>query len=174
MIGISVKHGKFLYHLINFTRPAQVVELGTGAGISTTYLSAAAYPAPLITVEGDPHRIAFARSQHPGGIPGNVTYQNIDFDDFIRDPGKIRKPFIAFIDGNHRLEPSLRYFKYFLSEADENSVLVFDDIRWSSQMQEAWEKIKAHPKVKISIDIFFMGIVFFKNGIAKQHFTIKF
>jgi hypothetical protein len=39
---------------------------------------------------------------------------------------------------------------------------------------EAWEMIKADPRVNITIDLYFIGLVFFKKGQAKENFTILF
>ena len=50
---------------------------------------------------------------------------------------------------------------------------LFDDIHWSLEMEEAWEEIKAHPKVRLTIDSFFWGIVFFRKEQEKEHFTIR-
>jgi len=49
----------------------------------------------------------------------------------------------------------------------------FDDIHWSKEMEEAWEEIKAHPKVLITIDLFFVGLVFFRTNQPKQHFKLR-
>ena len=39
---------------------------------------------------------------------------------------------------------------------------------------EAWEEIKKHPKVTITIDTFFWGFVFFRTETKhKEHFTIR-
>ena len=40
-------------------------------------------------------------------------------------------------------------------------------------MQEAWDEIKQHPKVTVTINMYFWGIVFFRLEQAKQHFTIR-
>jgi predicted O-methyltransferase YrrM len=80
--------------------------------------------------------------------------------------------FILF-DGNHRLEPTLKYFKEALSFVNENTVFVFDDIYWSDEMKQAWEIIKNDPKVAISIDLYDIGLVFFKKGQVKQHFKLR-
>jgi hypothetical protein len=41
-------------------------------------------------------------------------------------------------------------------------------------MEEAWAAIKADNMVKVTIDMFHMGIVFFKKELTKQHFNIRF
>jgi len=52
---------------------------------------------------------------------------------------------------------------------------VFDDIHWSLEMEEAWEQIRQDPGVTLSIDLFFIGLVFFSPSFkVKQHFTIRF
>jgi hypothetical protein len=47
-----------------------------------------------------------------------------------------------------------------------------DDIYWSEGMTKAWQAIKKHPDVTLSIDIFDIGIVFFRKELSKQ--DIKF
>ena len=81
----------------------------------------------------------------------------------------------AFIDGNHRKEPTEKYFKELLAKTNNDSILVFDDIHWSSEMEEAWETIKKDAAVTCSIDLFFIGIVFFRKEFKEmQHFVIRF
>jgi hypothetical protein len=41
-------------------------------------------------------------------------------------------------------------------------------------MENAWEQIKKHPKTTVTIDLFFVGIVFIKSELSKEHFTIRF
>lgn len=79
----------------------------------------------------------------------------------------------AFIDGNHRREPTLEYFKQCLAHTHEGTVLIFDDIHWSKDMEMAWHDIKQHPSVNLTIDLFWCGIVFFRNeNKEKEHFSL--
>ena len=42
-------------------------------------------------------------------------------------------------------------------------------------MEEAWNEIKQHTSVTLTIDLFFIGIVFFRTEQkTKEHFTIRF
>jgi predicted O-methyltransferase YrrM len=80
----------------------------------------------------------------------------------------------AFIDGNHRKEPTEKYFNELLAKTNNDSILVFDDIHWSREMEAAWDTIKNSPAVTCSIDLFFIGIVFFRKEFKeKQHFKIR-
>lgn len=79
----------------------------------------------------------------------------------------------AYIDGNHRKEPTLRYFQQCLPFVHEQSVLIFDDVHWSLEMEDAWKTICADKRVRLSIDLFWCGMVFFRNeNREKEHFDL--
>ena len=91
--------------------------------------------------------------------------------DAIQQLGKLN---FVFFDGNHRKEPTLNYFKECLNFCTNESVFVFDDIHWSTEMEEAWSEIKNHPEVTVTLDLFFIGIVFFRKEQAKENFIIRY
>jgi hypothetical protein len=99
-----------------------------------------------------------------------------NFDDLL--PGIISKASsidLVYIDGNHRYKPTLDYFTTFITKAHNNTILVFDDIHWSKEMELAWSEIKNNPLVRCTIDIFFLGFVFFREEFKeKQDFVIRF
>jgi predicted O-methyltransferase YrrM len=81
---------------------------------------------------------------------------------------------MVFFDGNHRFAPTIDYFERCLAKATDNSVFMFDDIHWSRGMSRAWRKIKNDDRVTLTIDLFWLGIVFFKKDIEKQNFVIRY
>ncbi len=80
---------------------------------------------------------------------------------------------LIYIDGNHQKEATLRYFKQLLPTVHNDSVMIFDDIHWSPEMEEAWEEIREHSAVKVTIDTFQWGLVFFRREQEKEHFVIR-
>lgn len=88
---------------------------------------------------------------------------------------KINKVELAFVDGNHRKEPTLHYFRQLLENSSHSATLIFDDIHWSIEMEAAWSEIQQDPAVTLTIDLFFIGLVFVNPEFkVKQHFTIRF
>jgi hypothetical protein len=82
---------------------------------------------------------------------------------------------MAFVDGNHRKDPTLAYFNQLMERAGRPAVLIFDDIHWSEEMEEAWGAIKSDPRVYLTIDLFFIGLVFLREEFkVKQDFVIRF
>ncbi len=173
-IGVSPKYGKMLYKLVREYTPKLIIELGTGSGVSTAYLASGNENTEVITVEGSPERVAFAREMLSETGTGNIKFISAEFNVFLEDftPGK--KPFLAFIDGDHSFEPVMHYFNCFAEMADEDSIIVFDDIRWSAEMEKAWKTIADDSRVTVSIDLFFMGIVFFKTTVTPQKLIVNF
>jgi predicted O-methyltransferase YrrM len=106
----------------------------------------------------------------------NIKIVEGDFDaNLSRIINDLSSVDFAFVDGNHRKEPTVRYFEQLLLKTTDSSILVFDDIHWSKEMEEAWAYITHHPLITLSIDLFFIGIVFFRHQqLEKQHFTIRF
>lgn len=172
----SPKYGRLLFRLVHYFQPRTILELGTSLGISTAYLASAAPSAKVATMEGSPEISGLARETFSRTGLSHIELVEGNFDDTLA-PTLLRMPRLdfAFIDGNHRREPTLRYFSQCLTATHPDSVLVFDDIYWTADMENAWAEIKANPAVTLSIDLFFIGLVFFKQEFReKQHFIIRY
>lgn len=172
----SPKYARLLFRMVNYFQPSTIVELGTSLGITTSYLAAAQPSASVFTFEGAPAVAALAQQVFQQLNMANIRLTPGDFDEtllpFLQ---KNRKVDFVFIDGNHREEPVLKYFEWILPFTHARSILVFDDIHWSAGMESAWKKIISHPAVTCSIDLFFIGVVFFNPDFkVKQDFVIRF
>lgn len=171
--AIPAKQGRLLFRLVNFLQPRNIIEMGTSLGISTLYQQKACPQAECITMEGSPgtseqaganFRILKADSikrvvgNFSETLPGVI--KNLSFVDYV------------FFDGNHRKEATLEYFHQFLPLASEKCVFVFDDIRWSAGMYEAWKEIIKEPQATVTIDLFSFGMVFFNKDTAKNNYQL--
>ena len=166
---------QLIYRLAKDNNPKSIIELGTCLGITTAYLSKARPDAEVITVEGCPETAKVAHNNFRELDLDNVELQVGNFDLLLPEIiAKAEKLDFVYIDGNHRKEATLNYFNWCLPKVHEKSLLIFDDIYWSKGMKEAWEEIKNHPDVIVTIDLFWIGLVYFRKLQAKEHFNIKF
>lgn len=170
------KFGQLLFRIVKYYQPATILELGTSLGITTSYLSLAKPEAKLVTMEGSKEIAEVVKKNFSTLHLRNIEIVEGNFDDTLSSLITHHSYIdFAFIDGNHRQEPTERYFQQILSKTNNDSILVFDDIHWSREMEAAWETIKNHSSVTCSIDLFFIGIVFFRKEFKeKQHFIIRF
>ncbi len=170
----SPKQGQLLFKMVEHFKPKTIIELGTSLGITSLYLAEAHSKTKLFTLEGS-EQIAKVAGDHFKKMKLENIEQILGNFDHTYLPllKKNNQADFVFIDGNHRKEPTIRYFKQALNYTNSDSILIFDDIYWSDEMQEAWEEIKAHEKVTLSIDLFYMGIVFFKEDhLEKRHYKL--
>jgi predicted O-methyltransferase YrrM len=168
--------GQLLYRMVRYYQPQQILELGTSLGITTQYMAMAHPAASVVTIEGASGIAAVAEEKIKTAGITNIQLLQGNFDEILPVVlQKINKPGFVFIDGNHREEPTIRYFEQLAATAHNDTILVFDDIHWSQEMEQAWAHIKSHPATRCTIDLFFVGIVLFRQEFReKQDFVIRF
>lgn len=181
-IGAIAKHastplyfGKLLFRLANYFKPSTILELGTSLGISTSYLASGYPKSKVISIEGNSQLSKLAKENLNKLGLTNVTLIDGDFD--IKLPeilSKTEKLGLVFVDGNHTEQATLNYFYLLSKKADNDTLIIFDDIRWSKGMESAWRNICNDNNVSISIDLYNCGLVFFRKGLAKQHFKLRY
>jgi predicted O-methyltransferase YrrM len=172
----SKKYAKLLYRLAKWHKPAYALELGTALGISSFYQSLAfGDNTHFISLEGNRQLVEITNKnkkalglKHPEILVGNFNetlqmvldnWPNLDW---------------VFFDGNHQKEATLKYFEMCLEKASKTAIFIFDDINWSAEMQTAWEDIKQNNNVYLTVDLFFMGLVFLQKRPQKEHFVVRF
>lgn len=171
----SAKYAELLERICEYYQPEFAIEIGTSLGISAMYQASALYNGRLWTLEGNPDSAKVAKHNFE-----KLGFQNIEllegnFNETLPLlTSALPRIDYVFFDGNHSLEATLKYFELCLAKAHEYTIFVFDDIRWSDDMQLAWQKIKNHDSVRVTVDLYAMGIVFFRRGQEKEHFTIRF
>ena len=170
------KYAELLFRLVKKYQPASIIELGTSFGITTAYLATANPSVKLVTIEGAPAIHGMAVNLFKQLNLDNIQAVQGRFEDVLPQiAGGIDKVDLVYIDGNHRKDPTINYFRQFLPHVHNETIMVFDDIHWSKEMEEAWAFIKEHQQVRCTIDIFFLGFVFFRSEFSeKQQFTIRF
>ena len=170
------KFGQLLFRMVKAYQPETILELGTSLGITTSYLSLAKPDGNLTTMEGAAAIADVAKKNFHKLKLQNISLAEGNFD--LTLPAVVSglsSVDFAFIDGNHRQQPTENYFHQLLAKINNDSILIFDDIHWSKEMEAAWDTIKNHPSVRCSVDLFFIGIVFFRPEFhEKQHFAIRF
>jgi predicted O-methyltransferase YrrM len=172
--ALSPFYCQVIFKLVQQYKPTRVLELGTSLGISAMYQAMAAPSGKIVTIEGCEDVATCARNHFRQLGIKNVELLEGDFDQqlpvALRKLGSID---LLLCDGNHRYEPTLRYFHACAKHAGQNAIFIFDDIHWSPEMEHAWAEIRAHPAVTLSIDLYRMGLVFFrKENLSKSHWSL--
>lgn len=173
--AIAPKYGQLLFRLVSHFKPKVLLEMGTSLGISTLYQAKANNDTKVITIEGCPQTSQWAQISFKYLRTNNVILKTGTFNDVLP---KVFATYpsldFVYLDGHHEKEATLNYFEQLLPHLHKDSILILDDIHWSKGMHEAWEQVIAHPKVKVSIDLFQVGLVFFREEQVKEHFVLRY
>jgi len=171
--GITYKRALLLGRLINYFEVENILEIGTSLGIATSSMNFANPKSNIITLEGCSNTAYVAENSFKKFGIKNINIKTGNFKDTLPAALKNKIFDCIFFDGNHQKNPTIDYFEQCMHHIHNDSIFIFDDIYWSKGMKEAWNQIKNHPKVTVSIDTFYWGIVFFRKEQPKQHFTIR-
>lgn len=173
--SVTPVYGELLYRMVLRFQPSVIVELGTSLGISTLYLSLGAPEARIITIEGCSTTSEIARENFTKSGVSNIEMHTGRFEDILPHVLEhCEQVDFAFIDGHHEYQPTKRYVEMILGKARDETVIVIDDIHWSEGMEKAWAELCDMPAVTVSVDIYRFGILFFRKGLSKQHFKVRF
>lgn len=170
------KYSQLMHRMVQHYQPKTVLEIGTSLGITTSYLAKANNNSSVITMEGAKAIAAIAKQNFESLGVSNIQQVIGNFDDTLPSTlSSLQTIDFAFIDGNHRYEPTINYFQQILEKSNNNTIIILDDIYWSKEMEQAWNWVKEHEKVTLTIDLFAIGIVVLKKEILhKQHFRIRY
>jgi len=169
-----IKFSLFLAELITKYKYRHVLELGTSLGLNTLYMSQND-DVSIKTFEGDP-TIAKTAHQHFQKLDRkNIELIVGNIDETLTPTLKqMNEVDLAYLDANHRFEPTIRYYEQIIPHMNTKGIMIFDDIHWSKEMSQAWNTILKRGQHSLSIDLFEAGLIFLDPEIPKEHYILRF
>ncbi len=171
--GMRLHQSKLMNKIIRYFDVKTALEFGTSVGLGSVAMASKNPSLSLDTVDACPNTSAVAKKNFQKLNLDNISVYNKDFNTFIDHLDQQKTYDLIYIDGDHKKDATLAYFDRLKKHSHQQSILIFDDIYWSSDMKEAWQCITEDKDVKLSLDLYFWGIVFFKPELTKQHFRIR-
>jgi len=171
----SPKYGQLLFRMVHYFKSQHILELGTSLGITTAYLTSVSSDIECTSLEGSPEIANIAKENLRKLNLSNVEIVVGNINNTLKDVlNKTNGLDFIYFDANHRSEAVLSYFELCLAKTHTDTVMVFDDIYWSDDMENAWNTIKDHPRVSSTIDLFQFGIAFFNTDLHKKHYKMRY
>lgn len=167
------KYAELLFRIANDIQARNILELGTNLGLTTLHLAKTNKQTNVVTLEGEPELYDFAQRLFAHEHAHNIHTIKGNIDDTL--PLALQNmPIVdlVFFDANHTYDATIRYVKQCLPHAHAHSIFIFDDIHRSADMERAWNEIKALPHIRVTIDIFQMGIAFFNTDLQKENYIV--
>lgn len=160
---------RILFNMVNYYKPGKVLELGTSLGIATSYLASPSINTEVYTIEGNPASLRLAQRVWKRLGIRNITAVEGVFEEVLKDTlEEMGQVDFCFIDGHHRYEPTMDYYGTISPHLHHQSIVVIDDIYWSHEMHQAWQELSSRPEVKLAIDMFHSGVLFFNPAVKEK------
>lgn len=150
---INSKHLKLIYRIINRYKSENILEIGDFETLNGTFLSNIQSKANVFFCNLKTNEISEIKTQN------NIQSKSFDF---------------AFYNLKYNDSLTLSEFMNHLKYFHNNSIVAINNIHQSKEMEEVWRKIITQKEVTISIDLFFIGLVFFRKEQVKENFIIRF
>jgi predicted O-methyltransferase YrrM len=171
--AITNKYGRLLHNLVAYYQVEHVIETGTALGISTSWMALSNPNCKISSIEGnkklcDVSNEMFIRFS----ITNTQVYCGL-VEDVLPELAKNMKcKTLLFIDAHHTGAATMRYFAMIKSYVKDDTIVVFDDINYSAEMNDAWKNIICDERVTLSLNLYRIGVIFFNPSLSKQAFSL--
>ena len=116
------KQSALLYRIAKHYKCKHILELGTSLGITSSYLAHAGAD-ELVSFEGASEIVCKAKSNFEKQNLKNILVVEGNMDETLPAyQGNATGIDMAFIDGNHRKDPTLEYFRLLLERSNADAV----------------------------------------------------
>lgn len=167
---VSFKNAKLLYRLIDYLKIETVLELGFHEGLETYAIVSANTTCLQVATDCT---VPVATEKYFGESEAKkIEWIKTAPMDFLKNMENRKYDLVFF---HKATSPKIIFsqFEKALCFGHKDSVFIFEKIHSSKENEQLWEQIKQHPTVKVTVDTFDLGLVFFRKEQAKEHFVIR-
>lgn len=174
--AMNAKQGKLLFRLTNYFQPRQILQVGSGMGISSLYMTSYAQGLNCIALEEEPTFQPVIEWVYEKGARNPIDLRVGTYDELLpqalEELGTI--DFLFFNTADRKQEGNAVLFETCLPYVDDQTVFVCNDIQANQSMRRFWKEICVRPEVTVTIDLYSLGIVFFNKKLHKRDYTVYF
>lgn len=158
--------GRCLFKTILYQKSENILELGTSLGIATLYLRMASKVSPFISVAEGEELAAEARNNLSRMGCSDVEVVTGHLPEAVaRVLTRFSKLDLVYWGRGQSPDSIYSCFQACLEKARPGSVFIIADVHWSNEMEGLWARIRAHNRVRVSLDIFHLGFIFFDDRL---------
>lgn len=145
------KVNRLLFRLVNHFRPSALVEVGTGNGDAIRYMRSARPSMKSVSLEGVDAKETMNRLKAELDAVEKVGFLHIGPTPYYMEAFEAVFPFL-----------------------DEHSCVVVGDIHASKERESWWKQLIRDERVRISFDLYDIGLLLFEDKRFKQNYIVNF
>lgn len=145
------KVNRLLFRLVNYLRPCTLLEVGVGNGASIGYMRAARSSMQSATIKGTDCAKTLVQLADKLGEMGQVDFLHIAHTPHYREVFEAAMPYLH-----------------------GQSCVVVGNIYGSKDKKQWWKELRQDPRVRLTFDLYDVGLVFFDPKRHKQNYIVNF
>lgn len=145
------KVNKLLFRLVNFFRPASLVEVGEGNGDSIRYIREARTSMTSVSLKGEDREETLRQLKVELDKMQQVDFLHIAHTSYYMEVFEMAYPYLH-----------------------SGSCVVVGDIYGSKEREAWWNLLLADERIRISFDLYDIGLLLFEDKRFKQNYKVNF
>ena len=170
---VSEKYGRLLFRMVNRFHPDIIFEYGSCWGISSLCLYLGNTRSQLFCADPDTRIYNFSKDVIPSDLQ-NIHFFNSYFSEGLSECLKFGTPdFICIHRPSDIQEYGLIYNRLFPC-LGEITVILIEGIHSESRALDAWRRFISDERIRVTMDLFDLGIAFCDPKLNKQDYIVAF
>ena len=145
------KVNRLLFRLVNYFRPLSLVDVGPGNGDALRYMRSARSSMAVVALEGSDRDDTLHRLDKELKKLGKVDFLHIGFTPYYKEVFELVYPYLH-----------------------GQSCVVAGDIHASDGRKAWWKERMSDERVRITFDLYDIGLMLFEEKRFKQNYTVNF
>lgn len=163
---VDIKYAELLFRLVNRFNSKNILEIGSGFGINTLYISKLSKQTSVVCVEKDDEKSKIAE-QLLANKMGNLMFKDalsIEMDEYDAVFWDLK---LFPLQSEETLESIIKCIK-------QDGFIVLNHIKNNKRNKQVWQNVQNIDKLTMSFDLGSIGISFFKPSLPKLCYDIYF
>ncbi len=161
------KYDQAAFRVANAAHPASIIEIGNSAGITSAYLAAANKKTPYFLLQNSDNQLSF--------LPEKINLIKGNFEETLpKTLSHLTEVGCVYFHTEQSGEKTISLFEQCLPKASKECVFIFEGIHASEPTEAIWKDITQKEEVRVSLDMYGLGLVYINPTLQKQDYTYLF
>lgn len=173
-MAIDARVGQLAFRLVNDFKPKSIVEYGSTIGISSLYLAGPDSRTMLHSLSAQPSFVSIIKQYAAKLKIDNIDYiSQCDMETFEQVLSKNPEVDFLMITKSEAEETKHLINKFFMRNVPKQMALVIDPHK-DKLTESVWNEVKSMSQIKVTMDMFELGVIIKNPDLQKEDFVVRF
>ncbi|MEG1544886.1 MAG: SAM-dependent methyltransferase [Tannerellaceae bacterium] len=169
--AIQPRHGALLFRLTNYFKSQNILQLGSGMGLSTLYMTSYVVPLRCLVLEPQLEVAGVARQVYGEASRNPIDLRVGAYEELLPQAlNDLPRLDFVFFNTPSNATDNEWLFNECVKQVHKDSVFIFEGIKSTARMRTFWKQICGRPEVTVTVDLYDMGLVFFNSKLHKRDY----